>query len=388
MKAGLREMAERTPSDRDRYVDFLRAFSIATVVVGHWFIALIYYEDGRVFVHNAVGVTRGLWMITWLLQVMPIFFFVGGFSNLKTYDAVRQRGGSYGEFLRLRLARLLKPTAVFGALWLVVQIVFHLVDVGGEGLVRFSLLPFAPLWFLIVYMFVLAATPWSLRLHRSLGSIVVAALIGAVVVGDVLRFADVAPPPGWANLAFVWLLAHQLGYFYGDGRLLEAGRGLWTAMTTAGLGGLIVLTNIGIYPRSMVGTDIERVSNMNPPTLCIVALAFWQIGLAMLLRDRVREWLDRPKAWMAVIAANSMIMTIFLWHMTAFVIAVAALYPLGLGHPTDTDLSWWLQRPIWLGVPGLVLAVLVLIFLRFERPGRRKTSSPAVRVAGDRTTAG
>ncbi len=38
-------MAERTPADRDRYVDFLRAFSIATVVLGHWFIAIIVWRD-------------------------------------------------------------------------------------------------------------------------------------------------------------------------------------------------------------------------------------------------------------------------------------------------------------------------------------------------------
>ena len=40
-------MAERTPATRDRYVDFLRAFSIATVVIGHWFIAIIVWRGRR-----------------------------------------------------------------------------------------------------------------------------------------------------------------------------------------------------------------------------------------------------------------------------------------------------------------------------------------------------
>ena len=41
---------------------------------------------------NVVGVTRGLWLLTWVLQVMPLFFFVGGFSNAKTYESMRRRG--------------------------------------------------------------------------------------------------------------------------------------------------------------------------------------------------------------------------------------------------------------------------------------------------------
>ena len=37
--ASARHLAGRTPPERNRYVDFLRALSIAAVVVGHWLIA-------------------------------------------------------------------------------------------------------------------------------------------------------------------------------------------------------------------------------------------------------------------------------------------------------------------------------------------------------------
>ena len=39
-RGGLKELAAATPASRDRYVDFLRAASIAGVVFGHWFIAI------------------------------------------------------------------------------------------------------------------------------------------------------------------------------------------------------------------------------------------------------------------------------------------------------------------------------------------------------------
>ena len=89
MTARLGELADRTPSTRDRYVDFLRAVSILAVVIGHWTIAMIIWDRGSIRSTSAIGVTSWLWLATWFLQVMPIFFFVGGFANLVAFDAYR-----------------------------------------------------------------------------------------------------------------------------------------------------------------------------------------------------------------------------------------------------------------------------------------------------------
>jgi len=370
-------MAAGTPASRDRYVDFLRAFSIATVVFGHWFIAVVYWRNGRIGVHSAVGLSSGLWLGTWVLQVMPLFFFVGGFSNSVSWDSVQRRGEGYRDFMRARSGRLLKPTGIFLGLWVVVQVILHVLDRGGGELIRGSFLPFGPLWFLFVYMAVIAATPPMLRLHRRFGVVIPVALVAAAVAVDVLRFTVGVPRIGWLNLALVWLLAHQLGFFYADGSLPRLSRRILAEMAGAGLIGLIVLTNIGTYPRSTIGTDVERISNMNPPTLVIVALTFWLVGLAMLLRDPVRRWLEKRRAWMTVIAANGIIMTLFLWHLTAYLLAILILRPRGFARSVDTDAKWWMERPLWFAVPAVILAGLVLLFGRFERPARR---------SADRTT--
>ena len=152
-------------------------------------------------------------------------------------------------------------------------------------------------------------------------------------------------------------------------------------MAAVGLIALLVLTNIGSYPRSMVGTDVERISNMNPPTVCIVALTLWLVGVAMLLRDRVSTWLARKRPWMAVIAANSMIMTVYLWHLTAYLVAILVLYPIGLGHPTDSTASWWLQCPIRIVAPAAILAGLVAMFGRYERPKQKDPDERATKRA-------
>ncbi|MGZ5213140.1 MAG: hypothetical protein ACXWXM_05415 [Actinomycetota bacterium] len=68
------------------------------------------------------------------------------------------------------------------------------------------------------------------------------------------------------------------------------------------------------------------------------------------------------------IAVNGVIMTLFLWHMTAYLLAVLLLWPHGYGRETDSTLRWWLERPLWLFFPGLILFGLIAMFGRFERP--------------------
>ena len=303
---------------------------------------------------------------------MPLFFFVGGFSNSVSWDASVRRGQPYRVFLRTRAERLLKPTGIFLAVWVVVQTILHLTDTGSGRVIRASFLPFGPMWFLLVYLAVVAATPPMLRLHRRFGLALPASLIGAAILVDVARFGFDVPKVGWVNLVLVWLNAHQLGFFYADGTLPGLSPKALAGFAATGLAGMIVLTNVGVYPRSMIGTDVERVSNMNPPTICIAALTLWLVALAMLARPRLTAWLAKPRTWKAVIAANSMIMTLFLWHLTAYLLAILALRPLGFGRHTDTTASWWAQRPVWLVVPAVILAGLVALFGRFERTAPRR----------------
>jgi hypothetical protein len=88
----------------------------------------------------------------------------------------------------------------------------------------------------------------------------------------------------------------------------------------------------------------------------------------MLARPRVARWLERARPWTAVVLVNTIVMTLFLWHMTAYLLAVLVLWPLGLGRETDSTIRWWAERPIWIGVSATFLVGLVAIFGRFERP--------------------
>src|ERR1051325_10141826 len=127
---GISDLAAATPASRDRYVDFLRALSILVVVAGHWTIALIFWDGGVIRSTSAIGKTPGLWMATWLFQVMPVFFFVGGYANYVAYQSALRRGDAPATFIRGRLRRLLVPSAVLMAVWAVIQVVLHLTGTG------------------------------------------------------------------------------------------------------------------------------------------------------------------------------------------------------------------------------------------------------------------
>lgn len=399
VSARLDELARATPATRDRYVDFLRAASIVAVVFGHWFISINHLERDIFSTTSAVGVTSGMWLGTWLFQVMPVFFFVGGFSNLVAYDAFKRRGEPTSAFVRSRLERLLRPSLVFLGFWLVVQVALHLFDVGGPAGIRLvgetrmlrgmyppaATLPFGPLWFLAVYLIVVCVAPLTIALHRRFRWWVPAVMVVGAVVVDVIGFGADVDGLRYLNVVFVLLLPHQLGHFYADGTFGRLPRKAFWAMVAVGLGGLVLLTtplfepigrhwfpDVGHYSKSLLGTDVPgEISNAYPPTVCFLLADIWSIGAVMLLRPALSRWLERPGPWKVTIFLNSVIMTLFLWHMTAYFVVLLALWALGLGREQDSTASWWLLRPVFIGLSTLVLAGIVALVGRFERPRAR-----------------
>ena len=373
------EMVAATPETRDRYVDFLRAASIVVVMLGHWSMAVVARRNGEWELGNLLTYFSGAWPLTWVFQVMPVFFFVGGFSNMVTLNAFERRNAGYDEFASSRTWRLIKPVLVLLAIWLPLTTVLQLANAVDTDVLRpATTVVTQPLWFIGIYLIVTALAPPMRSMHQRYGVAVPLALIVGAVVVDVLRFAGNSSSIGYLNFAFVWLFAHQLGYFYADGTLTQGAPRLLLLGVIGGLSALVLLTRFGPYPLSMVGLPGEAISNMNPPTVCLIALTIWQVSALMLVRTRVTTWLQRPRVWGAVIAANSMIMTMFLWHLTALVIAVLILLPIGFPQPEVGSITWWLLRPVWIAILCVVTALFVLALGRYERP----TGSPRTHASG------
>ena len=68
---------------------------------------------------------------------------------------------------------------------------------------------------------------------------------------------------------------------------------------------------------------------------------------------------------------NGMIMTIYLWHLTALILVVALavlLGGIGLGVAPASG-AWWLARPFWIASYLLGVLPFLALFARFEQAG-------------------
>lgn len=329
----LASLAAQTPSTRERYVDFLRASSIMVVVFGHWLMAVVNVNHGRLTVGNVIAITPGLWALTWVLQVMPIFFFVGGYANAAGLQARSGVTTSYAEWVRSRVARLMRPVGLLLIIWIPVMLFLEHTSVDQKNVHDLTTLVSQPLWFIGVYLIVCAAAPPMLRLYQRapVGSIL-GLMLGAIAV-DVGRFVGNYEQVGYVNFALIWLIAQQLGFAYYTGALRVVRPAQWVAAGSCAVLSLALLVTVGPYPASMVGLPGQKISNMAPPTVCLLALMVLQVSIVMMLRDRATAWLERPRPWKFTIAVNSAIMTIFCWHLTAAVLLVSSLNALGVPFP-------------------------------------------------------
>jgi hypothetical protein len=104
----------------------------------------------------------------------------------------------------------------------------------------------------------------------------------------------------------------------------------------------------------------------------LLALGVVQFGLLLAIEAPMRRILSGIRLWAATVLVNSMIMTLYLWHLTVMVILVALAYlagGLGLGlEPGSAE--WWLSRPLWIGILYAALVPVTLLFSRFERRAR------------------
>jgi hypothetical protein len=360
--------ADRTPGARNRYVDFLRALSILAVVLGHWLISAPYFAGGAPAYSHLLDLAPWSRWLTWLFQVMPVFFFVGGFSNAVSWESARRRRQSYGDWFDARVRRLLGPVLPLVLVWGVMVAVAHSNGVGPGMIAIGSKVALVPVWFLAVYIMVVALVPLTHAAWRRWGVVSVIVPAIAAVFIDIAFFAWEQHTLGWLNYPFVWLTVHQLGYAWRDGRLSGARDGL--VLFLFGATALVGLTHLGPYPLSLVGVPSDEISNTLPPKLPLLALGAAQIGLVLTLETAVRRWLDRRIPWAVTILINGMIMTIFLWHSTVMMLLVGLAFwiaPGVLAQMPGTG-GWWWTRPLWLVVYSVVSLPFLLVFARFERP--------------------
>ena len=172
--SGAGKVDAETPPGRDRAVDVARLAALVVVMFGHCALLLATIDSSGLRIGNLLGELPAIAPITWIVQVMPLFFLAGGAAGAYGWHA----GRSWGTWLFTRAQRLCRPVFWYlAAWWSGYRDTTFLGDESAEGLGRECV---ALLWFLGVYLVVLAFVPVLTKMSTSRAvAIVVGSLIAA-----------------------------------------------------------------------------------------------------------------------------------------------------------------------------------------------------------------
>ncbi|NUR04750.1 MAG: acyltransferase [Streptomyces sp.] len=346
---------------RDRYVDFLRAWAIVLVVLGHWLItALLHGPDGELTAPELLASVPWTQWLTLLFQIMPLFFLAGGHAAAGSWARTRAASGTATGWVGRRAVRLLLPTTLYSGLVLLAVGVCSAVGVDPGTLALVGWAMAMQFWFLPVYLLLSALTPVLHAAHRRWGVAVPVAMGAVALIADTVALTAHAPIAGLLNYVLVWGVAYQLGFCWRDGLLTER-RPLLPAALAAG-GGLAfaALVALGPFPVSLILVTGQSPSNTNPPSAAMLSWAIAQVGACLLSAPVLRRLLRRERVWRVVRPVGGVSMTLYLWHMLPVLVVAAAFYLTGLApEPALGSATWWAVRVPWLLVLGVVLVAVV-----------------------------
>ena len=334
---------------------------------GHWLATIIVVADGQPRGRSALAEIGYMRWLTLLLQVMPMFFLAGGYAAAASWPSWSARAGRWAGWTHARFVRLLRPTSWFVGIMAGVLGVALLLGAPAPVLAQAGWGVALQLWFLPVYVSLLVLAVPLLTAWNRARWFLLAAAVAIVAVVDVLVRGLGLAGAGWLNYFVAPAAGFVLGFAWHAGAL--ARRSVQIAMLVGGVLVLLVLIGGFGYPPWMIGVPGEPPANTAPPNLALVAYASAQVGLVLLLERSGRRLLERPRTWAAVVRGNSVLMTMYLWHMVPVLILAALLAVTGFRTgPAPGGLAWWGGRVLWITILAVVLAGLVGLVGRFERP--------------------
>jgi hypothetical protein len=347
------EVEASTPATRDRAIDVIRIVSLVGVVAGHPIMATSTLRDNVFIWSNLLTASPVFQALTWMFQIMPLFFFAGVAASVNSWTPAT----SWGNWLMRRCTRLYRPVYYYLALWGIALVVLRLVlpkhvyePVAGISIQL--------LWFLGAYVLVLAAMPLLSGITTTgRFAAAVAGTYGFIALVDALRInVEGLSTLGYLNMV-VWSIPGMFGIAYRR-RLLAGHTAL--ALGVAMFAVNVALMVLGPYELSLVGIDTQHLKNMTPPSLLLAGHAIMMCAFAIAAAPAIARWAQRPRVWWLAAIGNSGAMTLYLWHIPPL-LAMHLVFDY-LGYPRfDPGSPGFIALSI---VQLLIMALLVgLVFI-------------------------
>lgn len=388
------EVEAATPATRDRAIDLIRIVSLVGVVVGHTIMATSTLRDGVFIWSNLLTASPVFQALTWVFQIMPLFFFAGVAASVESWVP----GGSWGNWLMRRCTRLYRPVFYYLGFWWAALAVLSTVlpEHVYEPVAGISI---QLLWFLGAYVLVLATIPLLARITTT--GRLVAAVVGAygfIAVVDAIRInIGGTSALGYLNM-IAWLIPGMFGVAYR--------RHLLTGRVALMLGFVMLAINLGLlmfgpYEVSLVGIETQHLKNMTPPSLLLAGHAIMLCAFAIAAAPAIARWAQRPRVWWLAAIGNSGAMTLYLWHIPPLLAMHLVFDYLGCPRFDPATPGFIVLSVVQLLIMA-VLVALVFVTLRplensplplwdggfLAKPGRRSTAVGALLcIAGAATLA-
>jgi len=344
---------------RDSAVDLVKAGCLLVVVGLHVMMAGVTLDAEGLKVTNALAGHYIFAWATWGVQVMPLFFLLGGFASISQWRRMRDNGAVPADYIRQRVNRLARPALLPIALVGATLATLALTGVSGETLQQVGFRIGQPLWFLAVYLGCSAFVPLLTRLHEAAPRLTLVVLLATALTIDFTSIGLHLPALSAFNFLFVWLFIQQLGFWYADGAFARLPRWATLVCGLAAYGTLVFLTLV-------VGYSTDMYVNLNPPTACILVLGVGQIFLVAFFNPQLQRIAALAPVRRAASAVNRNSMTIYLWHVPVVVIIALTMMSVAMPLPEPLSQTWWETRPLFLLLVAVALIPVVLIIARLE----------------------
>ena len=246
--------------------------------------------------------------LTWVFQIMPLFFFAGVAACVDTWHP----GTSWGNWLMRRCTRLYRPVFYYLAFW-----------VSALAVLRY---------FLPEHVY----EPVAGISSSCCGSSAPTSLCWRPC-----RCWRASPPPAgcsapsqrrmrssrWSTPIRINVDGPSASGLPEPGRLVDprhARRRLPPHASRRARGadarrrdarGQCGAAGAGPYELSLVGIETQQLKNMTPPSLLLAGHAIMMCAFAIAAAPAIARWAQRPRVWWLTAIGNSGAMTLYLWHI-------------------------------------------------------------------------
>ena len=166
---------------RDRSIDAVRSTLLVTVVALHAMMVGVSVSAAGPVLENAMENQTWFAPASWVVQVMPLFFIVGGFASITQWRSLRAAGVSPAQYVRSRIVRLVRPAIAL------VAVTGAPADIAVDGV---PMRPWEPFWWPAGTELTVTSIRLGMRVYLAVhGELQVPRLLGSCAPDSVLGFS-------------------------------------------------------------------------------------------------------------------------------------------------------------------------------------------------------